>query len=74
MVAHPDPGLLPAARVTKALDASTNAQQQLKVKPQAQVSWSLLCTYIQLIDAQQLKLKLQVQVSGGRGHCNIPQS
>lgn len=38
MVANPDPGLLTTARVTKALHASTNAQQQLKLKPQAQVS------------------------------------
>jgi hypothetical protein len=36
-MADPDPGLLSAERVTETLDSSMNAQQQLKVKPLAQV-------------------------------------
>lgn len=36
-VADPDPGLLSAAQVTQELDGFTNARQQLKLKPQAQV-------------------------------------
>ncbi|KAF6250527.1 hypothetical protein COO60DRAFT_1465293 [Scenedesmus sp. NREL 46B-D3] len=42
-VADPDPGLLSADRLALSLDDSTNAQQQLKVKPLAQVVllWNL---------------------------------